>query len=130
MNFEMPPSAPKTNPTENLEKLKKLTKLRFDLGQWKQFMSDTEPYDPNKIFYGVPAADAHLKKGAHGDIMFREIYDESGRRLGGTITGYPVNEKNPSPNEILTKEQKKLKKALELLRKHGIEFDENDLDKE
>ena len=130
MNFEMPPSAPETSPIENLEKLKKLTKLKFDLGQWKQIMGSAESYDPNRIFYGVPAPDAHLKRGAHGDIMFKEVYDESGHRLGGTITGYPENEKNPSQSEMLTKEQRKLKRAIELLRQHGIEFDENDLDKE
>jgi hypothetical protein len=41
-----------------------------------------------------------------------------------------LNEKNPTPEEMLVKEKRRVARLMELLRQHGIEIDESYFDDE
>lgn len=46
------------------------------------------------------------------------------------LVGKETNEKNPSSDEMLAKKQRRLKRAIELLKQQGVDISEDDLDKE
>ncbi|MBU0982127.1 hypothetical protein KKC94_05555, partial [Patescibacteria group bacterium] len=65
------------------EEARQLTPLTFTQENWQRLVGDTEPYNPNRVFYGNPG------KTTEDGVIFDDVYDENGRKYGGIITGQP-----------------------------------------
>ncbi len=69
------------------KKTRNLTPLKLSEDAWKRLFSDETPYDPDKVFYGVP--DENTEGSSN---IFDKVYDVSGRYQGRMITGIPQTE--------------------------------------